>query len=217
MVTRWSQRVARRRRQPRPLGAQHQREPVRRAEAGERRRAGLDDGGDEREARRRAAPPGRRASGWRARWAAKTRRPARRAPPCGRTGPRSAGTASARRRRTRRRGGRSPPGCRRRSGPRARQPRARRAAADAGGGRSPMARQPRWTWKPAIASIVACDAERRHGNAPPSASASVASRGAVTSTDNTRRPLPSRRRTTRSLSATKRPPSALRWRSLSWR
>ena len=106
---------------------------------------GLDDGGDEREPRRRAAPPGRRASGWRARWGAKTPRPARHAPPCDRTGPRSAGTASARRRRTRRRGGPAPPGCRRRS--RSSSTTTARAArgTDAGGGRSPMARQPRWT------------------------------------------------------------------------
>ena len=86
----------------------------------------------------------------------------------------------------------------------------------AGAGRSPIARQPRWTWNPAIASSTGCAATKT-GNGPPSASASVARRGGVSSTECTVRPLSTSRRTTRSLSATNRPPSALRCRSLSRR
>ena len=93
-----------------------------------------------------------------------------------------------------------------------------RAGGSGAGGRSLADRQAaavnvkarRWRRGPAARRRTPETARR-------SASASVARRGGVTSTECTRSPLASSRRTTRSLSATNRPPSALRWRSLSCR
>ena len=70
MVTRWSQASRAAADSPGPSAPSSSAKRGGGRKLGQRRRAGLDDGADEREPRRRAAPPDRRASGWRARWAA---------------------------------------------------------------------------------------------------------------------------------------------------
>ena len=207
--------LARRGRQARPFGAQQQGEARGRRKARQRRRARLHHRPDDLAGRRRAAPPGRRARSGRARQAEGNRAQRDADRLAIERDPRSAGTAPARPLRTRRRGARAPPGCRRRSDPRPPPARARRAAA---------ARAPGAPDREAAAVNVKAGDGVQHGlrrdedgNAPVSASASVASRGGVSSTECTVRLLLTSRRTTRSLSATKRPPSAFRCLSLSCR